>query len=303
MDISVVIITYNQEEYIEQTLDSILKQDFDGEFEIIIGDDGSKDETRQILKQYSETYPEIVKPIFNEINLGIVRNYYNVISHCTGKYIMVCGGDDYWLPGKMSAQFKVMEENPSIGLCYGNAKKLMDGDESPLSEYVGGKSTTFSELMVENKIPACTTCIRRETLVSYITEVDPVSHDWKMEDYPTWLWMSKNSAIYYMDKNISVYRILRNSASHKFDVDKRLDFYNSLFSVKRFFCEEYTETLMTQEYNTLKSLYYLKGVKSFRTFSENYNLGIVKRDRVLCKIPFFLLIRNQLYLYAVRRMK
>ena len=106
---SVAVITYNQEKYIAQTLDSIINQRHNYSYEIVVGDDCSSDGTREIVRQYAEKYPEIVKPIFNEKNLGIIKNYFNVISHCSGKYIMECAGDDFWLPGKVELQIPFYE--------------------------------------------------------------------------------------------------------------------------------------------------------------------------------------------------
>ncbi|MEE1211697.1 MAG: glycosyltransferase [Treponema sp.] len=98
---SVVVIAYNQEKYIEKTLDSILSQEHSYSYEIIIGDDCSSDKTPQIIEEYRKSYPSIVKPIYNSKNLGAMNNYYNTISKVKGKYIMICGGDDYWLPLKV----------------------------------------------------------------------------------------------------------------------------------------------------------------------------------------------------------
>ena len=118
--VSIAIITYNQEEYIKFTLDSILQQQHNYSFEIVIGDDCSKDKTREILQSYKDQYPEIIKLIFNENNLGIIKNYFNVLANCSGKYIMECAGDDYWLPGKIQNQISLMETNPNVGICYSN---------------------------------------------------------------------------------------------------------------------------------------------------------------------------------------
>lgn len=98
---SVAIITYNQEKYISQTLDSILNQEHDYSYEIVIGEDCSTDNTKKVIEEYVQKYPQIIKPLYNVKNKGIINNYYNVIEHCSGKYIMECAGDDYWLPGKM----------------------------------------------------------------------------------------------------------------------------------------------------------------------------------------------------------
>src|SRR5574344_692387 len=155
---SVIIITYNQEKYIAQTLESILKQDHNYSYEIIIGEDCSKDKTKQVIEKYVLEYPNIIKPIYNEHNLGLIGNYYNVLSKCNGKYIMECAGDDYWLPEKVKVQISYMENHPEIGMCYGKASVWSESKNKVLKETVGSDNNSFSDLIKENTIPANTIC-------------------------------------------------------------------------------------------------------------------------------------------------
>ena len=120
--LSIAIITYNQEKYISQTLDSVLQQEHEYSYEIVIGEDCSSDGTRKIIEDYVEKYPDIIKPLYNIPNKGLIANYFNVLNHCSGKYIMECAGDDYWLPGKVQYQIDYMEKHPDIGMCYSKAK-------------------------------------------------------------------------------------------------------------------------------------------------------------------------------------
>ena len=79
-----------------------------------------------------------------------------------------------------------------------------------------------------NSIPAASVCIRNELLKKYINEVRPLDKDWKMEDYPMWLWFSMNSKIVYMDNRFIVYRVLENSISHQIDIEKQLSYQKSV---------------------------------------------------------------------------
>ena len=123
---SILVITYNQEKYIAKTLDSILSQEHDYKYEIVIGEDCSSDGTRAIIEAYANKYPLIIKPIYNNPNLGLIKNYFNTLAQCTGKYIMECAGDDWWLPGKVSFQIDYMEKHPDVGMCYGRAKRFIE---------------------------------------------------------------------------------------------------------------------------------------------------------------------------------
>ena len=234
---SVVVITYNQEKTIKETLDSIINQSHEFAYEIIIGDDCSSDRTRTILGQYQQDYPDIVKPIYNKKNLGAMANYYNVLSKCQGKYIMDCAGDDYWLPGKVKQQIEYMESNPSVFMCYGKAQLFNETSNSLMDRFFGNGQCSFEQLLYENPVPSLTTCMRRDKLKQYLEEVDPQSHNWKMEDYPMWLWMSKNGTIHFIDSVFGVYRLASGSVSHNQDVEKLLSFQESSYEIKKYFAD------------------------------------------------------------------
>lgn len=124
--ISVFLCTYNHSFFIEDAIDSILIQNYPN-IEIVIGDDYSQDNTREIILKYVEKYPEKFKLIFNEENLGVTRNCNNILKQCSGEYIAFFSGDDLWLPGKLEAQINWFNKNHSAVLCY-TATEIIDRD-------------------------------------------------------------------------------------------------------------------------------------------------------------------------------
>ena len=107
---SIVVTTYNQENSLPVTLDSLLAQQTSFPFEIVVGEDCSKDGTRSVLEDYAQRYPEIIRPIYQERNLGLLGNYVSVVRQCRGKYIFGCGGDDFGNdPEKLQRQVDIME--------------------------------------------------------------------------------------------------------------------------------------------------------------------------------------------------
>lgn len=117
--LSVLIITYNHEQYIDQTLQSVLMQKTNVPFEVVIGDDASKDKTRQLCEAYVEKYPNIVRLTSATQNLGVVPNYIRTFEACQGKYIAHLDGDDYWIdPLKLQKQVDRLEEDPQLTMCY-----------------------------------------------------------------------------------------------------------------------------------------------------------------------------------------
>ncbi|OHU90679.1 MULTISPECIES: glycosyltransferase [Pseudoalteromonas] len=115
--VSVLIISYNQEDFIAEAIESAVKQDYDN-LEVIVADDGSTDRTVEIIQQYAEQYPKRVVPIVNVENLGITGNSNRGLAICKGKYIAFQGGDDVLLPGKISTQVQWLEADPKRVLCY-----------------------------------------------------------------------------------------------------------------------------------------------------------------------------------------
>lgn len=117
IQVSVCIVTYNQESYIAECIESIVTQQTNFKFEIIIGEDCSSDNTRAIVQQYAEKYPDLIIPVFHKKNVGVVENIKQIYEKARGKYIAHLDGDDLALPSKLQKQFDVMEKNPQAIFC------------------------------------------------------------------------------------------------------------------------------------------------------------------------------------------
>ena len=116
--LSIVVITYNHEKYIRKCLDSILLQDVDFSFEIIVSDDCSTDQTAQIITEYQDKYPDIIKPNLRSINVGATKNQYDCFLRCTGNYIAILDGDDFWTDKqKLKIQTDFLKNNESFIAC------------------------------------------------------------------------------------------------------------------------------------------------------------------------------------------
>lgn len=114
--ISVVVLCYNLERYIGPCLDSILSQEIDVPFDIVIGDDGSVDGSLAIIESFRARYPDIVKLVAHETNVGYSRNLADVMAQATGEYIATVDGDDMVLPGKLARQYALLETQREFGM-------------------------------------------------------------------------------------------------------------------------------------------------------------------------------------------
>lgn len=133
--VSVCITTYNVEKYICQTLNSVLCQKTNFDFEIVIGEDKSTDGTAEILKKYQTDFPGKFRIMQNEKNLGMMPNFLKTLEACKGTYIAVMDGDDYWTDNyKLQKQFDFLEREPCYSLCWHDSF-IVDSDNKLLTTY------------------------------------------------------------------------------------------------------------------------------------------------------------------------
>lgn len=135
--VSICCITYNHEKYIAQAIDSFLMQETSFEYEILIGEDGSSDNTRVICQKYADSYPDIIR-LFKRKREDVIYvngkptgrfNLMETLKAARGKYIAICEGDDYWTSSqKLQIQAEFLEVHEGYSFCAHNYVKLF-GDE------------------------------------------------------------------------------------------------------------------------------------------------------------------------------
>ena len=121
--LSVMIITYNHASFIAQALDGVLSQKIDFKLEIVIGEDCSTDGTREIVIDYQKRYPQLVRVLLPEINIGAMPNLIATMAACRGEFIAILEGDDYWTdPTKLQRQVNALRANPNCSMCFHDAQ-------------------------------------------------------------------------------------------------------------------------------------------------------------------------------------
>ena len=174
--ISVVMLAYNHEKYIIQAIEGVLMQQTTFPFELIIGEDCSTDNTRQICIEYREKYPDIIRLLLPENNLGVVQNSNNTIAATRGKYMAFCEGDDYWTdPLKLQKQVDFLESNPDYSICGGRYMVLEEGVSEMcerdwmikgMKKYPKGRTVTLDNFYDNYLFWMVTVCIRRDCLAA-----------------------------------------------------------------------------------------------------------------------------------------
>lgn len=156
--VSVHIITYNQISFIRDTLDSVLNQDYPN-FEVVVADDGSTDGTAEVISEYSKKNPEKIIPLIGGPNLGITGNSNRCLNACNGKYIAFMGGDDLFLPGKLTAQVDWMEKDIQRVLCGHQVQVFYDHDTPSHIQRLRLYSGTGAAWAIENGSPYGATAV------------------------------------------------------------------------------------------------------------------------------------------------
>ncbi len=117
--VSIFMLAYNQEQYIGSAIEGVLMQKTNFRTELVIGEDRSTDRTRAICQEYAAQNSEKIKLLLSESNLGLGANYVKTYAECSGKYVAICDGDDYWTdPLKLQKQVDFLEHNKDFSLVY-----------------------------------------------------------------------------------------------------------------------------------------------------------------------------------------
>ena len=132
LQVTIVLLSYCHKNYIRQALESIFNQQTCLCYEVLVGDDASKDGTADIIREYAELYPNI-KPTFRKENVGASYNLFDLICQAKGKYIALLEGDDFWVDNhKLQKQFDFLENQPEYMGCCG---KCLIVDENSKPDY------------------------------------------------------------------------------------------------------------------------------------------------------------------------
>ncbi|WP_342088846.1 glycosyltransferase family 2 protein [Dyadobacter sp. OTU695] len=217
--VSVCVVTYNHEKFVAKMLDSILMQQTTFDFEIIVGDDLSKDNTRAILTDYQQRFPDKIRLLLHSKNLGLNGKFNALATFAAakGEYIAQFDGDDYLLvPDKLQKQVDMMDANPHYSACFHNARVVYDDNAAPphLVNWINKKEFTVDDLIGEDElcfIATSSLMFRRE---DFAKNPDP---EWTNRstsgDIPRNIMLATRGPIGYIDEVMSVYRKQRGGAS------------------------------------------------------------------------------------------
>lgn len=206
--VSVFMLAYNHDKYIEQAILSVIAQETTFTFELIIGNDSSIDQTDSVIRRLIQSNQnkkcEIVY-VFHEKNIGANYNAASVFNMVRGQYMAFCEADDFWLDNKkLQLQVETLEQNQSATVCF-HAVNIVDGSGRFTSEYrlEKGFQPTFRRLIQNNFI--------HTPSVMYRVMFKPLKLDWMMSltggDWISHLRHAEKGEIIYIDKVMASYRV------------------------------------------------------------------------------------------------
>lgn len=237
--VSVYCLAYNHEKYISDCLEGFVKQKTNFKYEVIVHDDASTDNTANIIKEYAERYPDIIKPILQEKNqysqgVEIVDKFIGQL--LKGKYVAICEGDDYWCDEhKLQRQVEILENHPEYIACVHQTKTANSSTgEVGLYSKLRKSGVIEIEKMLRDRGPVYHTsslCYHKEALEEkpdfcYIVK--------GIGDYPKEFALALQGDIYYLNKVMSVYRQFTESSwslKVKNDILKKEKYYQEIIAL------------------------------------------------------------------------
>lgn len=211
--VSVCMAAYNHEKFIAKAIESVMMQETGFPIELVIGEDCSKDATRAICEEYAAQYPDRIRLLPSETNLGMSKNGIRILHSCRGKYIAILDGDDFWKdPHKLRDQVQFLEENPEYGMVYTDVVAVNDNHEEFDAESVRIRRKDYREgdvfftmLPGLNFINSCTALFRKELLE--LTGPNVIEKYWFSYDFWYWLRISMLGKVGYLNKKTACYRL------------------------------------------------------------------------------------------------
>jgi glycosyltransferase involved in cell wall biosynthesis len=216
MKVSVSVITYNHEEFIAQAVDSILRQEVNFDYEIVIGEDVSSDRTREIVLELEKRHPGKIRVLLQDAvdserdrarGLGGKKNFVKTLQECRGEYVALLDGDDYWTDShKLQKQVDFLEQHPECSLCFHNAEMFYDdGSQRSMNlRPADQKEISTVEDILAGVVPIpCTVMFRNNLLGALPESFDSVANgDWML-----FVLLAEHGTVGYLNEVMAAYRM------------------------------------------------------------------------------------------------
>jgi glycosyltransferase involved in cell wall biosynthesis len=271
--VSVYLITYKHEQFIGQSIESIVNQKVNFDFELVIGEDMSPDNTRAICEDYAARYPHIINLLPSDKRYGVLANDLRIHAQCNGKYIAFCEGDDYWLdPYKLQKQFDFLEVNPDFTLCFSDVQIIDEIGNCFENKYPrkGGDVYTIEDIIqTERNIMPTPTLFFRNILPR---PLPPVYTNINSGDICVQLLLADKGKVKYFAENMAVYRNHSGGISKSPEYIKTGDsqLFRLYSEINEYFDFRYNTLIRKRllDMSKVKLIYHASGLKGMAKFKH-----------------------------------
>ena len=244
--VTVLFITYNHGQYVRDALDSIMMQQTDFPFKVVIGDDCSKDNTREIIAEYAALYPDKILLAHPAQNLGAEKNFNQLMKRCIdldGKYIAYLEGDDIWKDElRLQKLYDLLEADPSASFAYGKYLNMgPDGQfiDCKIPPYRSGD--IFKDVLTCQYLPSMHTSLFRTSIMKEIFN----SSEYIGYDFYIITELARRGKAIYLDEFIFIYRETTGSITKLVPEELSIQFRNIMMKYNDEFPQYVREGLDT----------------------------------------------------------
>ena len=273
--ISVVIPSYNRANTVGYTIDSIIAQKLNADIEIVIGDDCSTDNAREVLLQYKEKYPDIIRLFFWEQNLGLGANWASCIKECKGKYICNCDNDDYWHnPDKLQLQLDYIESHPDCNVLITN-HRCHNRDTGVITEEVAKIDRTIplqKAMWGGSSFCNATIMYRADFMKAHLDLDEFINRRLSLQDWPAWVILAAYTDFEILPVSTATFGIETVSITRPDTYERLEKRYKGDALVYQYLCELFPEVFPFDK----------EGWDRY-TYSQLMNLAYRKKDLLSAK--------------------
>ncbi len=205
--LSIFCMVYNHEQFLKLCIEGFIMQKCDFDFEIVIGEDCSKDLSKDLLLEYAKRFPGKFKLLLHEQNIGSIKNQSLVFRNCTGKYIAICEGDDYWTdPFKLKKQVDLLEANDEVSITCHNVDTLDCRTNNIIHIEYFKEDLILDEkqiIIAGGKLTPTLSCVFRS---SYLSNTPTWVFNSPVGDIPLIYYLMSKGKVYRFSQCMGVYR-------------------------------------------------------------------------------------------------
>lgn len=261
MKVSIICTNYNKEAWIEEAIQSFLNQKCNFDYEIILVDDASSDHSPQIIEHYAKQFPEKIKAVFHQENLGITKTWIEVCKLAQGDYIARCDGDDYWIDEyKLQKQVEILDKSETSSWSCSDFDIISESGELRHKEAIKNgiirKMSSFEEMLAFRGMTMSSTWLVERKLMLKVNEA--ITPDAVDDTFCLQLELFMKTELTFLPEATTVYRLHEGSDSHPASVEKMSKRFEKLQETQEEYLDKYYSRI---DFNALTRYLFLENTE------------------------------------------